>query len=55
MDNIEKIVKLLGLKIEELAPCDIYVNYFMQYLADLERRVAELKNKVEFLERTCKK
>ncbi|MEM0369851.1 MAG: hypothetical protein QXK71_03375 [Pyrobaculum sp.] len=55
MDNIEKILKYLGLKIDKLTPCDIYINYFMQYLASLERKIYELKAKVEILEDLCYK
>jgi len=53
--NFEKVVKLLGLRVDELAPCDIYVNYFLQYLANIEAKIYDLKNKVEYLERVCAK
>ncbi|WP_193322706.1 hypothetical protein [Pyrobaculum calidifontis] len=57
MDSLdfEKVVKLLGLRVDELAPCDIYVNYFLQYLANIEAKIYDLKNKVEYLERVCAK
>ncbi|AET32124.1 MAG: hypothetical protein ACPL3C_03965 [Pyrobaculum sp.] len=53
MDSVEKILKLLGLEKDELAPCDIYINYFMQYIASIERKISELKSKVEYLEDIC--
>jgi len=53
--DFEKVVKLLGLRVDELAPCDIYVNYFLQYLANIEAKIYDLKNKVEYLERVCAK
>jgi len=53
--DFEKVVKLLGLRVDELAPCDIYVNYFLQYLANIEAKIYDLKNKVEYLERACEK
>jgi len=53
--DFEKVVKLLGLRVDELAPCDIYVNYFLQYLANIEAKIYDLKNKVEYLERVCEK
>jgi len=53
--DLEKVVKLLGLRVDELAPCDIYVNYFLQYLANIEAKIYDLKNKVEYLERVCEK
>lgn len=53
MDNVEKILKLLGLEKKELAPCDIYINYFMQYIASIERKITELKGKIEYLEDIC--
>jgi hypothetical protein len=53
MDNIEKIIRLLGLEKDKLAPCDIYINYFMQYIANIERKISELKSKVEYLEDIC--
>ncbi len=52
--NIEKIIKLLGLKIDETQPCDVYVNYFMQYIAELERKIWELRDRVKYLEYVCK-
>lgn len=51
--NIEKIIKALGLRIDEITPCDIYVNYFMQYLSSLEKKINELKYKMEILEELC--
>jgi len=53
--DFEKVVKLLGLRVDELSPCDIYVNYFLQYLANIEAKIYDLKNKVEYLERVCEK
>ncbi|MCX8137330.1 hypothetical protein [Pyrobaculum aerophilum] len=53
MDNIEKILRALGLKKDEITSCDIYINYFMQYLASIERKIAELKSKVDYLEEKC--
>jgi len=53
--DFEKVVKLLGLRVDQLAPCDIYVNYFLQYLANIEAKIYDLKNKVEYLERVCAK
>jgi len=53
--DFEKVVKLLGLRVDELAPCDIYVNYFLQYLANIEAKIYDLKSKVEYLERVCAK
>jgi len=53
--DFEKVVKLLGLRVDELAPCDIYVNYFLQYLANIEAKIYDLENKVEYLERVCAK
>lgn len=55
MDNIEKILKILGLKIDTLQPCDIYINYFMQYIADLERRIYDLEVKIETIKERCYK
>ncbi|WP_148682343.1 hypothetical protein [Pyrobaculum neutrophilum] len=52
---MEKIVRLLGLEIKELSPCDIYINYFMKYIAELERRISHLREKIDYLERTCSK
>jgi len=53
--DFEKVVKLLGLRVDQLSPCDIYVNYFLQYLANIEAKIYDLKNKVEYLERVCAK
>jgi len=53
--DLEKVIKLLGLRVDELAPCDIYVNYFLQYLANIEAKIYDLRNKVEYLERVCTK
>lgn len=53
MDSVEKILKALGLKKNELSPCDLYIAYFMNYIASIERSIFDLKNKVEYLEMTC--
>jgi len=53
MDDIEKVLKLLGLEIDELNPCDIYINYFMQYIASIEREIHAIKSKIRYLEHIC--
>jgi len=53
MVDIEKVLRLLGLKIDELTPCDIYINYFMQYMADIEREIYNIKSKISYLEERC--
>lgn len=52
-NSIEKILKILGLKIDEITNCDIYINYFMQYIANIEREIFDIKNKLEYLEERC--
>jgi len=49
MDDIEKMVRLLGLEIDKLNPCDIYINYFMQYIASIEREIHAIKSKSDTL------
>ncbi|AKT34617.1 hypothetical protein PYWP30_00982 [Pyrobaculum sp. WP30] len=49
MDDVEKVVRLLGLEIDELNPCDIYINYFMQYIASIEREIHAIKVKSDIL------
>ncbi len=53
MVDVEKVLRLLGLKIDELAPCDIYINYFMRYIADIEREIYNIKSKISYLEERC--
>ncbi|MCI4447208.1 MAG: hypothetical protein JHC20_04765 [Pyrobaculum sp.] len=53
MVDIEKVLRLLGLKIDELTTCDIYINYFMQYIADIEREIYNIKSKISYLEERC--
>jgi hypothetical protein len=53
MVDVEKVLRLLGLKIDELAPCDIYINYFMQYIANIEREIYNIKSKINYLEERC--
>ncbi|MCC6031487.1 MAG: hypothetical protein LM566_01060 [Pyrobaculum sp.] len=53
MVDIEKVLRLLGLKIDELTPCDIYINYFMRYIADIEREIYNIKSKISYLEERC--
>jgi len=53
MVDIEKVLRLLGLKIDELTPCDIYINYFMQYIANIEREIYNIKSKISYLEEIC--
>jgi hypothetical protein len=53
MVDVEKVLRLLGLKIDELTPCDIYINYFMQYIANIEREIYNIKSKISYLEEWC--
>jgi hypothetical protein len=53
MVDIEKVLRLLGLKIDELTSCDIYINYFMRYIADIEREIYNIKSKISYLEERC--
>jgi hypothetical protein len=53
MVDIEKVLRLLGLKIDELTPCDIYINYFMRYIADIEREIYNIKSRISYLEERC--
>lgn len=53
MDNLEKILAALGLKIDKLQPCDIYINYCMKNLSELERKIYELKSKINYLQEAC--
>jgi hypothetical protein len=53
MVDVEKVLRLLGLKIDELTPCDIYINYFLRYIADIEREIYNIKSKISYLEERC--
>lgn len=53
MDNLEKVLTALGLRVDKLQSCDIYINYCMKNLSELERKICELKSKINYLQEVC--
>lgn len=54
IERIKAILKNLGVEIDELEPCLIYLNYLNYKLAYIERNIYELREKIIFLENLTK-
>lgn len=54
VERIKAILKSLGVDVEELEPCLIYLNYLNYKLAYIERNIYELREKIIFLENLTK-
>lgn len=54
-EQIIKILEELNVDIEELSPCEIYLNYLNYKLSYIERILYNLVEKINFIENRCDK
>ncbi|CCC81253.1 hypothetical protein [Thermoproteus tenax] len=54
-EQIIKILEELNVDIEELSPCEIYLNYLNYKLSYIERILYNLMEKINFIENRCDK
>lgn len=54
-EQIVKILEELNVDIEELSPCEIYLNYLNYKLSYIERILYNLAEKINFIENRCDK
>lgn len=50
---VEALLKSLGIEVDEMEPCILYLNYLKNKLSYIELKIYELENKIDVLEIKC--